>query len=83
MSATCQDPSIDAIHTSPLRSWPGYQLKGNSVTVAFLKIKAFVYTFRTKSAQPTRGLGDDEDPPQTAELEDYWNDPMLWMLMFH
>jgi hypothetical protein len=40
----------------------------------FLKIKAFLYALKTKSTQPPPGLGDQGNPPQTAELEAYWSD---------
>ncbi len=90
MSATCQNPSIEAFGTAPLWSWPAYLFQGNPVTATFLKVKAFLYAFKTKSTQPTPGPRDQEDPPQSADQddcwaqrEDYWNDPMLWMLMFH
>jgi len=83
MSATCQISSIEAIGTPPLRSWPAYPFQGNSVTAAVLKIKAFLYAFKTKSPRPPPGRGGREDPPQSGELEGYWNDPMLWMMMFH
>jgi hypothetical protein len=81
MSATCRNISIEAIGTPPLRSLPAYLFQGNTVTAAFLKIKALL--FKTKSPRRAPGPDDQEDPPQHAHPEDYCTDPMVWMLMFH
>ena len=81
MSATCQNSSIEAIGTRPLPSWPAYLFQGNTVTAAFLKIKALV--FKAKSERRAPDPDDQKDPPQSAHPEDYCTDPMVWMLMFH
>jgi hypothetical protein len=83
MNATCKISSIELIATPPLWSRTAYLFQGNPVTAAVLKIKAFFYAFKTTSPRPPPGPGGREDPPEIAELEDYWNDPMLWMLILH
>jgi hypothetical protein len=83
MSATCQNSLTEAIATPPLRSSPAYLFQGTSVTAAFLKMKVFLHAFKTKSSWPPPSPGDQEDPPQSGEREDWRTDPMLWMLMFH
>ena len=79
MSATTQNSSIEAIGTPTLPSWLAHLFQGNTVTAAFLKIKALL--FKTKSARGAPGPGDQEEPPQSADLEDCWNDPKRWMLL--
>jgi hypothetical protein len=81
MSATSRNSSIEAIGTPPLPSWPAHLFQGNTVTAAFLKIKALL--FKTKTAQGAPSPGEQEEPPQNAHLEDYWTDPMMWLVMFH
>jgi hypothetical protein len=81
MSATCQNSSIEAIGTPPLRSLPAYLFQGNTVTAAFLKIKALL--FKAKSERRAPGPDDHEDPPQNHHPEDYCTDPIVWMAMYH
>jgi hypothetical protein len=82
MSATCQI-SIEAISSPPLWSWRGFLLRGNFLTGAILKMKASLHSFKSKSAPPPPDPGNSDNPPQSGESVDYWNDPMLWTLMFH
>jgi hypothetical protein len=85
MSATCQNPfgSVEGIDAPAPQSWPAYLFQGNLATAAYLKIKALLSTLKAKSAQRPPRPDRSENPPQNPEVEDYWNDPMLWMLMFH
>jgi hypothetical protein len=46
-------------------------------------MKSFLYSLKSKSAQPPPDPGNSDNQPQSGESENYWNDPMLWMLMFH
>ena len=55
----------------------------NLATAAYVKIKALLSALKATSAQRPPGPDGSENPPQNPEVEDYWNDPMLWMLMFH
>ena len=79
MSATYS--STEAITTAS--EWPAYLLQGKYLTATVFKIKAFLYAFKAKSTKPQPGPDGTKDPPQSGEPEDYWNDPMLWTLMFH
>jgi hypothetical protein len=81
MSATRQI-SIEAIGSPPVWLWRGYLLRGNFVTGAILKMKASLHSFKSKSAPPP-DPGNSDHPPQRGEFADYWNDPILWTLMFH
>ncbi|HEV2185896.1 MAG TPA: hypothetical protein VGR70_01735 [Stellaceae bacterium] len=83
MSATCQRSPIEAIGSRPVGSWRGYLRQGNSVTSAILKMKAFLYSLSFKSPQLPPDPRKSDNPQQSGESEDYWNDPMVWMLMFH
>jgi hypothetical protein len=81
MSATSQISSIDAIGIPPLRSSLAYLFQGNTLTAAFLKIKALLFKSRPERGAPDPG--DREDPLQSTHPEDYWTDPMMWSVMFH
>jgi hypothetical protein len=79
MTATSQSPLIEAIGTPTLQSRLAYLFQGTMVTTALLKIKALF--FKTKSARWAPDPDDRKDPPQSADLEDCWNDPKRWMLL--
>jgi hypothetical protein len=81
MSATYS--CIEIISTASEWSRPAYLLQGKSVTATVLKVKVFLYSFKAKSVKPPPGPDGSADPPENAEPENYWNDPMLWTLMFH